>query len=236
MDEPSYSEIPAIQAGPGKLSNRWESRRSRAACPCDDRDPGFPGHAGLLRRGESPTPGSSRGGRSRVSSGKRLSDVRDIAKLFDEAAIATAHKELRRIEHETNVSTVIETVETLKGESIEKAAERLARHSGIQGIFILIAKKEHTIEILVSHRFQSAVTRARQDAIKDAFIADFRQREFNEGLKHGVAAIGKVLADASKAGELPKADIGRRVVRTWLLRSLHQSPSPRRWSSETEFD
>ena len=125
--------------------------------------------------------------------------------MFDEAAVVDAHKELRRIENETNVSTVIETVETLKGESIEKAAENLARHSGIHGIFILVAKKEHTIEILVSHSFQSAVTRARRDTIKDAFIAGFRQREFNEGLKHGVAAIGKVLADASKAGELPKA-------------------------------
>jgi uncharacterized protein GlcG (DUF336 family) len=148
-------------------------------------------------------PGPREVGDTRIA-GRHLSDVRDIAKLFDEAAVVDAHKELRRIENETNVSTVIETVETLKGESIEKAAENLARRSGIQGIFILVAKKEHTIEILVSHRFQSAVTRARRDAIKDAFIAGFRQREFNEGLKHGVAAIGKVLADASKAGDLPR--------------------------------
>ncbi len=155
-----------------------------------------------------------------------MSDVRDIAKLFDEATVVDAHKELRRIEHETNVSTVIETVETLKGESIEKAAENLARHSGIEGIFILVAKKEHTIEILVSHRFQSAVTRARRDAIKDAFIAGFRQREFNEGLKHGVAAIGKVLADASKAGELTKADSAASVVRAWFPRFRHQIRSP----------
>jgi uncharacterized protein GlcG (DUF336 family) len=134
----------------------------------------------------------------------RLSDVRDIAKMFDDEAVAAARKELRRIQHEMNLSTVIETVDTLNRESIEKAAVRLARHSGIQGIFILIAKKEHTIEVLVSHRFQSALTRARQDTIKEAFIKDFRHQEFNDGLKHGVAAIRSVLADVSKAGELPK--------------------------------
>jgi uncharacterized protein GlcG (DUF336 family) len=149
-------------------------------------------------------PGPKESG-SKETEGKTLSDVRDIAKMFDDEPVAAARKELRRIEHEMNVSTVIETVETLKRESIEKAAERLARHSGIQGIFILIAKKEHTIEVLVSHRFQSALTRARPDTIKEAFIKDFRHQEFNDGLKHGVAAIGTVLADASKTGELPKA-------------------------------
>jgi glc operon protein GlcG len=112
---------------------------------------------------------------------------------------------LRAIERETTVSTVIETVDSLKGGTIEKTAERLARQSGIQGIFILIAKKEHKVEVLESRKFQSALTRSRRDAITESFIADFRRQKFDEGLKHGVAAIETVLADASKTGDLPKA-------------------------------
>jgi len=145
------------------------------------------------------------GAGSTETEGKTLSDVHDIAKMFDDQAIAAARKELRRIEHETSVPTVIETVETLKGESIDKAAEHLARQSGIQGFFVLIARKEHTIDVLVSRKFQSSLPQARRDTIKESFITDFRHQEFNEGLKHGVAAIGSVLADASKAGALPKA-------------------------------
>ena len=67
--------------------------------------------------------------------------MKDTAGLFDAGAIEAARKELRRIERETNVATVIQTVESLRGQKIAEAAMRAARHSEIQGIFILIAKK-----------------------------------------------------------------------------------------------
>jgi uncharacterized protein GlcG (DUF336 family) len=159
---------------------------------------------GVIARDPGQLPGPAEARRTE-SDGKMLSDVRDNAKVFDEETIAEARKELRRIEHETSVPTVIETIETLKGEPLDKAAERLARQSGIQGIFILIAKKEHEIDVLASRKFQSGLTRAHRDMIKERFITDFRNREFNAGLKHGVAFAGSLLAKLSKDGELPKA-------------------------------
>ena len=49
-------------------------------------------------------------------------------------AIEAAREELRRIERETHVATVIQTVESLRGQKIAEAATEAARHSGIQGI------------------------------------------------------------------------------------------------------
>ena len=70
--------------------------------------------------------------------------------FFESSAVEAARKELLRIEHDTGVATVIETVASLKGTPIAEAAGMAARKSGIHGIFVLIAKNEHEIEILVS--------------------------------------------------------------------------------------
>jgi uncharacterized protein GlcG (DUF336 family) len=137
---------------------------------------------------------------------KPVSDIRDPASLFGAGATVAARKELQRIERETNLATIIETVDTLKGLKIDAETRRLAERSGIQGIFTLISKKEKSIWVLVSHKYQSALPRTRQEAIRAAFIEGFRRRDFDHGLEKGVAAIGEALAAAQRAGELPKAE------------------------------
>jgi uncharacterized protein GlcG (DUF336 family) len=132
-----------------------------------------------------------------------VSDVEDTAKLFGAEAVASARKELRRIESETKVATIIETIETLKGGTIDDETHRVAERRGIQGVFALITKKEKHIEILVSSKYAGALTPPRRDAIRTAFIDGFRQQQFDDGLQRGVAAIDKALAAARAAGELP---------------------------------
>jgi len=137
---------------------------------------------------------------------KTLSDIRDHASLFGAGATAAARKELQRIERETNLATIIETIDSLNSLKIEDEALRLAKRSGIQGIFTLISKKEKSIWVLVSHKYQSALPQPRQQAIRAAFIEGFRQRDFDHGLERGVAAIGEALAAAQRAGELPREE------------------------------
>ena len=68
-------------------------------------------------------------------------------------AVAGARKELRDLESKTGVATMIATVESLDELSIETEAERMAKESGIEGIFILISKMEKKIQVLVSRRY-----------------------------------------------------------------------------------
>ena len=133
-------------------------------------------------------------------------DVKDTAGLFDFDAAQAARKELERIERETGVATVIQTVESLRGQKIEAAAIRAARQSEIQGIYVLIAKNEKEIELLVSKKYQAVLTGPRQATIRAGFIEGFKKRDFNEGLKHGVAAIAEQLSVVGREGGLPKTD------------------------------
>jgi uncharacterized protein GlcG (DUF336 family) len=143
---------------------------------------------------------------------KHGSDVQDKAGLFDLGAVKAARKELERIERETNVATVIQTVESLGGQKIDAAAVRAARRSEIQGIYILIAKNEKEIELLVSKKFLPILTGPRQAAIRAGFIEGFKRRDFNEGLKRGVAAIADQLAAARREGSFPQTDTSAAVL------------------------
>ncbi len=135
---------------------------------------------------------------------RTLSEIRDKAKVFDADSITSAREKLKRIERETKIPIVIATIETLNRESIDEAADRLARELGFPGIFTLIARKEHRVEIVATMKYQSALTKKRREAIRAAFIAGFRHQDFDEGLRLGVSAIGEELADAARAGEMRK--------------------------------
>ena len=55
------------------------------------------------------------------------SDVRDTAGMFSADAVRAARDALAKIERTIGVPVLIETVETLKGETIDEVATRLAR-------------------------------------------------------------------------------------------------------------
>jgi uncharacterized protein GlcG (DUF336 family) len=132
----------------------------------------------------------------------RSSNLRDAAGLFSAEAIAAARKELRDLETKTTVPTLIATVDTLNERTIEDEAPSMARESGIEGMFILISKKERKIQVLVSHRYLGETLKRQRDVIRTAFVDGFRNGSFDRGLKLGVAAIGEALTSAQGAGEL----------------------------------
>jgi glc operon protein GlcG len=125
---------------------------------------------------------------------KVTSDIIDAANLFSADAVAAGRTELHRIEGETRLATVIETIDSLKGARLVDEATRRAQRSGIRGIFILIPKQERSIELLVSRRDWSRLPPPRQEAIRAAFIEAFLRRNFDLGLKQGIAAIATAAA------------------------------------------
>ena len=132
------------------------------------------------------------------------SDIRDTAGLFGADAIAAARRELEQFERQSGAAVLIETIDTLKGESAAEAAIRLARRSGIGGFFILIVRKEHKFELLASRAYREVLTESHRQAIQQAFFEGFRRQDFNEGLRRGVAAIREVLATARRGADLPQ--------------------------------
>lgn len=127
------------------------------------------------------------------------SDIRDKAGLFGTDAIREARSKLSAIERATGGATVIETVDTLGGESVDKVATREAERSGIRGLFILIAKQERKLEVLASRGYRKDLTEDHRLAIRGAFSQGFQNRDFDGGLKRGIESIGKFLESAHPA-------------------------------------
>ncbi len=134
--------------------------------------------------------------------GKAASGVRNGAQLFKAEVVGQVSQELERLERDLHVATFIETIESLKGEPAGEVAARLARKNAFEGIFILIAKEEHKIEVLVSPSLENALPRRGRALINSAFVPGFRQRDYDAGLKAAVTAIREQLASTSRAGTL----------------------------------
>ena len=111
-----------------------------------------------------------------------------------------------KLEKSTGVPVLVETIETLKGETIDEAAARHARRSGTQGVFILIARKESKIEVLTSRRCAQALPLLSRARVRSAFIEPFRKSNFDEGLKKGIEVLEAELARAKKEGKVPQAE------------------------------
>ena len=153
------------------------------------------------------------------------SDVRDTAGMFTPDAIRAARDALAKIERTMGVPVLIETVETLKGETIDEVANRLARRSGAQGVFILIAREETKIEVLASRRYTEALSRPARDRVRSVFIVGFRKKDFDGGLREGIAGLDNVLTTARSEGKLPLAEKPVSREESPARRFLPQSPA-----------
>lgn len=134
------------------------------------------------------------------------SDVRDTAGLFSESAVRSAREALERIEKSIGAPVLIESIDSLEGKNPADVATRLASRAGTQGVFVLIARKESKIEVRPSRRYEAALPRAATDPILRAFIDRFRRKQFDDGLRDGIAALETALSSARAAGKLPSAE------------------------------
>lgn len=124
------------------------------------------------------------------------SSVRDRAGMFSPSAARKAEEQLNRIERVNRIPTTIETIESLDGQALLEVARREAERSRTEGLFILIPRKEHKIEVLSSRAYRNSMNIERLNTIREAFIDDFKQGRFDEGLMNGVLAIDSQVSSA----------------------------------------
>jgi glc operon protein GlcG len=121
--------------------------------------------------------------------------VVDDAGMFSREAIRNASDELARVRRSDGVAVTIQTVDSLKGQGIDEFAVRMAERLGHRGIFVLIAKQEHKVEVLASPRtLREELGVSRLNEIRDAIVEEFRKRRIDEGLMAGVKSTESVLS------------------------------------------
>ncbi len=164
---------------------------------------------------------------SGVARGQAASAVIDGAGMFSEDAIRQAKAELARIDRNYGVTVTVETVRSLRGQTIDEAAVRRAEQLGHRGIFVLIAEQEHKAEALASPRtlFES-LGKARLNQIRDAFTEEFRRRKIDDGLVNGVEAASVALAAIRPTPNPAPREDGTGFLPSRTLEGKTSGPSP----------
>ncbi len=133
------------------------------------------------------------------------SSIRDEGRMFSPEAVKNAERRLERLEQKTHVPVVIETTDHIP--NLDPKASKAERHEAIQrlalsrdkqlrdeGIYILLSKRDSVMaQPLVREHLANVVNEARRDAIRQAFLGPFHQRDFDGGLMAGVAEIERTL-------------------------------------------
>ena len=121
-------------------------------------------------------------------------EIRDEAKMFGAEAVRQARAVLEHVERDAKVPVVIETIESLEGEPLREVAMRRARRSDGQRMFFLIAREDKEIYgPLVPRELLDRLPEKSRRAIREAFIEQFKKKDFDAGLSRGVAAIAEAL-------------------------------------------
>ena len=131
------------------------------------------------------------------------SDIRDKANLFSAEAVTKAESDLNRIEKAYAIPITIETIESLEGQPVKDVTTRHAEQANAKGLYVLISKADSKMYVEASRAFRTALTRDRIQGIDDAFVNQFKKKDFDAGLSRGVAKIETTVAEARPATAPP---------------------------------
>ena len=139
--------------------------------------------------------------------------IRDRAGMFSKAAVEKADALLEKVQRASGVPIVIETIDAIPG--LERGAPTAKRRTAIdvlakerdkairdEGIYLLISKRDHVIShVLIRERLADVLPIGKRDAIRDAFVEDFKKEGgFDAGLLKGAAEIQTALEGVSVHG------------------------------------
>ena len=142
--------------------------------------------------------------------------IRDRAGMFSKEAVREAQALLDKVERASGVPIVIETIDAIPGlekssspaersEAINALAVRRDKAIDDEGIYLLISKREHLIShVLVRERLAKVLPIGKRDAIRDAFVEEFKKgKGYDSGLLAGAKAIETALHGVTAHGRIP---------------------------------
>ena len=145
------------------------------------------------------------------------SEIRDNAKMFSAQTAKECLENLRESERLSGVPTLIETVDTLSGETVEEVARHHAAALGDHGLYVLIAKRESKLDVLLSKRYNYPQV---PKEVKEAFVTEFKNAKFDMGLSKATLTISKLFDKPV----VPMAKIDTTPMRPLSLPGPHADP------------
>jgi glc operon protein GlcG len=117
--------------------------------------------------------------------------------MFGKRAIEAAMMNAARLP----VPVVIETIESLEGQTIEEATRRHAEKAGTEGLYILISRRDHKIEVWVSKRAAAIVPETARKQIQNSLIQHLASGNFDVALEFGVGNIARIASQAQRSAD-----------------------------------
>lgn len=129
-------------------------------------------------------------------------NVSDFAGIIDSRYIKKIDKVIRDIECRTTIEVAVVTIESLKGEPIEKFALRLFNRFGVgkqnknNGILILLSRDDNKFRIEVGLGLEKIVTKDILKNLKQNFIMpSFKHKKFGKGILKFVDAVADKVSE-----------------------------------------
>lgn len=121
------------------------------------------------------------------------SDVIDTAGFFSASAVESANNKLRETYKRTQKELVIETIESIGSQKIDTVAMEKAKSRKVNGVYVLISKKESRISVLVGNKTSNIFTSTNKDALREKFVSEFKSKSFDQGLNNGVDYFNSII-------------------------------------------
>lgn len=136
-------------------------------------------------------------GVSFASAQAQTSGVRDQAAMFSSETVQKVTRTLRDIERDSGLSVRVETVDSLGGQSVKERAVANVRRMDGRGLYILISKAEHKVEIEPTRAAMKAFPKEENQTLIKRIVDAFKAREFDRGL---IAAVDEIQKRAVPTG------------------------------------
>ncbi len=126
--------------------------------------------------------------------------VVDRAGLFSSEAVREAEAKLLEVERRTGKTVRVETLPALPpGRSATEEAAQRFRELRLNGVLVLVARRERAIAIQVGRFTAEQLTPDERRAVLERMRSRFRARDFNGGLREAVDSLSRALLDSSSA-------------------------------------
>lgn len=135
-------------------------------------------------------------------------EVVDNAGFFSPAAVRSANQQIAQTKRTTGKELVVETITSLNGENPDQYAIARARTRKVNGVYVLLAKKERKINIRVGSRTRQIFGSFEMGNLKLKFTENFKRKQYDTGLTEAVMYYSGVFQNGQKNARTPPVQTG----------------------------
>ncbi len=125
-------------------------------------------------------------------------EVIDSAGMFKKDTIDAVNKKISEIHSKHGKDLVVETFPEIGTENSSEFAVKKARERKVNGVYILIAKKEKRIEVKVGNKTKEVFGSFEATTLKDKLVSDFKSKNFDTGLNSSVDYFSQIISSGAE--------------------------------------